>query len=344
MTLKQSVEWLGPLPQSSLTIVDPPWRRSAPSAGNEILLERTPWWSAATSMTPEIAVARGVSRRAWAAAMPASNLPPWFVGALIELSARRAVEPLFESENLPPGHAFLEARFFGGFVPRFLRIRLLAEADGDPLPAYRARPGVNPTRRPRRLKMPGASKPRACWRSRRWSGGSVVRSTTRSLANSSGCRATSARTSPTSNVWRPRSVARTCRGSFRRRLNRRSSSTTVSSALSSDADPDGTFQTRVVARRYGDALFTGSSAAPVGRFEAGRGVEVLVRFADGQQRIDYWDGRAREKEFRYRSPARAVSAMVDPDRKVLLDLRGPTTAGRWRRGPAPPLQCGRRAT
>jgi hypothetical protein len=77
----------------------------------------------------------------------------------------------------------------------------------------------------------------------------------------------------------------------------------------------------VVVRRYGDAVFTGSSAAPVGRFESGRGIAVLVRFEDGEQRVDYWDGRAQEKTFRYRSPARAVSAVVDPDRTLLLDLR-----------------------
>jgi hypothetical protein len=96
-------------------------------------------------MTPELAVARALSRRAWADAMPDVDLPAWIVGALVEISARRAVVPLFESENLSPGHAFLETRFFGGFVPRFVRVRLLAETDGDPIPAYRANPTVNPT-------------------------------------------------------------------------------------------------------------------------------------------------------------------------------------------------------
>ena len=100
-------------------------------------------------MTPELAVARAVSRRAWADAMPEVDLPPWFVGGLVELSARRAVVPLFQPENLSPGYAFFEERYFGGFLPRFVRIRLLPETDGAPLSAYRAAPTANPTLPPR---------------------------------------------------------------------------------------------------------------------------------------------------------------------------------------------------
>jgi len=91
-------------------------------------------------------------------------------------------------------------------------------------------------------------------------------------------------------------------------------------ALDSRPDEAGMFDTTVIARRYGDGLFTGSSAKPIGPFESGRGVVLLVTFADGERRTDYWDGRAREKTFHYRGPARAQSAIVDPDRTMLLDL------------------------
>ena len=63
---------------------------------------------------------------------------------MIELAARRAVVPLFESENLPPGYAFLEQRFFGGFVPRFVRIRLFPESDGDPAARVPGQSGREP--------------------------------------------------------------------------------------------------------------------------------------------------------------------------------------------------------
>ncbi len=55
---------------------------------------------------------------------------------------------------------------------------------------------------------------------------------------------------------------------------------------------------------------------------------------------DHWDGRDREKIFTYQSPTPAVSAEIDPDRTLLLDVRrtnnsvtregrGFTAATRW---------------
>jgi hypothetical protein len=35
---------------------------------------------------------------------------------------------------------------------------------------------------------------------------------------------------------------------------------------------------------------------------------------------DHWDGRDRETVFSYRSPAAAISAEIDPDRVILLDV------------------------
>jgi hypothetical protein len=320
-TLKQTGEWLGPLPQSSLVIVDPPWRAAPAAAVDEIVLERTPWWTAETSMTPELAVARALSRRAWARAIPDSDLPPWFVRGLVELSARRAIVPVFELENLSPGYAFLEVRFFGGFVPRFVRIRLLAESDGDPLSAYRARPAVNPAvaarsaadARSLEAKTVMALETLARWLSRPVFDQAIaefVREARVRRATLADFQRVASEVSGQNLTW-----------FFAEAFGSARVFDYGVAGLESDQDAGGTFQTTVVARRYGDALFTGSSAMPVGSFEAGRGVELLVQFADGQQRIDYWDGRAREKQFRYLSPARAISAVIDPDRTVVLDLQ-----------------------
>ena len=320
--LKQNGEWFGPISQSSLTIVDPPWHMPAAPLGNDVIvLDRTPWWSAPTSMTPEIAVARALSRRAWAVAIPDADLPAWFVRGLVELSARRAVVPLFQSENLSPGHAFLEERFFGGFVPRFVRVRLLPETDGEPLPAYRASPTADPMLPPRSAadaRSLEAKTVLALQTLERWVGRPVfdqlisqfVRESRSSRATLADFARVATEVSGQDLTWL-----------FDEAFGSSRVFDYSVAGLASQPDAAGTFATTVVARRDGDARFTGSSATPVGPFEAGRGVAVLLTFADGQQRIDYWDGRAREKTFHYRSQAKAVSAIVDPDRTILLDLR-----------------------
>jgi hypothetical protein len=47
---------------------------------------------------------------------------------------------------------------------------------------------------------------------------------------------------------------------------------------------------------------------------------VVTTFADGSQAKEHWDGRARWRRYTYERAARAVSAQVDPDRVLLLDV------------------------
>jgi hypothetical protein len=65
------------------------------------------------------------------------------------------------------------------------------------------------------------------------------------------------------------------------------------------------FETTVVVRRHGEAIFP---------------VDVEVRFEDGSKVREPWDGRDRWKSFTFVRPARATSAVVDPDRVLLLDV------------------------
>jgi hypothetical protein len=69
--------------------------------------------------------------------------------------------------------------------------------------------------------------------------------------------------------------------------------------------PAGTFRTVVVVRRYGEAIFP---------------VDVLTTFEHGEAIRERWDGRDRWRAYTYDRPARAVSAAVDPDRVLLLDV------------------------
>ena len=88
---------------------------------------------------------------------------------------------------------------------------------------------------------------------------------------------------------------------------------------------DGTFRTTVVARRLGEGIFP---------------VDVRVAFENGEEQRWRWDGRERWKAFEIETPVRAVSAQVDPDHVLLLDVNttnnsmslspaGPAAARKW---------------
>jgi hypothetical protein len=65
------------------------------------------------------------------------------------------------------------------------------------------------------------------------------------------------------------------------------------------------FRTELIVRRNGEAI------APV---------DVLVTFADGSQQRETWDGQARWRRYTFDRASRAMSAQVDPDRVLLLDV------------------------
>jgi hypothetical protein len=48
-------------------------------------------------------------------------------------------------------------------------------------------------------------------------------------------------------------------------------------------------------------------------------VEVLVKFDDGTEILEHWDGRQRYAVYQYEKPARVISAEVDPSGKIWLD-------------------------
>ena len=49
-------------------------------------------------------------------------------------------------------------------------------------------------------------------------------------------------------------------------------------------------------------------------------VEILVKFSGGSQVLENWDGKERYKVLKYSGGARIISAEVDPDKKIWLDV------------------------
>jgi hypothetical protein len=302
-----------------MTLIDPAWR-GVPPQSDAVILARVPWWTKATSMAVELAAARGVSRRCWTSAIDSSALPPWFVDGLAEFTARRAVVPIFEGTNIGPGYAFLEGRYFAGSVPWFVRIRLMAETDGELVSAYRAHTTVDvDSRSPSagdREALAGKTV-LALGTLERWVGRPAFDEIVTEFVGAS-------KLGPPQLADFER-VASGVSGQqlswfFDQVFHSSSAFDYGVEALASEPDAGGAFSTTVMARRYGEARFTGATGTRSGGFDLGRGITLRVTFADGQQRTDWWDGRDERRAFRYRSPARAVSATIDPDLVLLLDL------------------------
>jgi hypothetical protein len=65
------------------------------------------------------------------------------------------------------------------------------------------------------------------------------------------------------------------------------------------------YESQVNIRRLGEFVFP---------------VEALVKFDDGGEVREQWDGRELWKKFTYQKPAKLVYATVDPDKKIWLDI------------------------
>jgi hypothetical protein len=77
------------------------------------------------------------------------------------------------------------------------------------------------------------------------------------------------------------------------------------SQLTTETDESGRHHSEVVVQRLGDGLFP---------------TTLLVTFDDGSTASERWDGRDRWKLYTYDRTAAAVSAEIDPDRILLLDV------------------------
>jgi hypothetical protein len=67
----------------------------------------------------------------------------------------------------------------------------------------------------------------------------------------------------------------------------------------------GQYRTRLIVRRYGEAIFP---------------VDVVVTFKNGDRVTERWEGTDRWKLYTYDRPSAALSAQVDPNRVLLLDV------------------------
>jgi hypothetical protein len=96
----------------------------------------------------------------------------------------------------------------------------------------------------------------------------------------------------------------------------------VNAATSQEGMADtGSAHMRMEGGNAGDSAGMFESVVTVGRpGDVRLPVVVAVRFDDGHEVREGWDGRGKSVQFRYRGPWRVVQAGVDPDRKIPLDV------------------------
>lgn len=301
--LERFGEWYGPYPHSELTLVVDGWRDSAVEPGAAVVRSR--WLSFARSGALEAAVFDAVARRFWEP--PASQMSPdraWLVDALSLYSSAKA-----QSEVLTIVR-FEEPRFFGGFVPYVLRSLPLTRGD------IRRATSRNQTGVERHALafstleryLGWGTLQTALWRfaERQRTGAATPQELFTMLSEISG-----------------RDVTWFVDEAFR---STRVFDYGIEALENRSIDPQH-YETAIVVRRYGDAVFSGTSRPRDGSFQSGAAIETVVTFASGDEVRERWDGRDPSIRYVYTSTSPAVAAIVDPDHVLQLDAN-PANNGR----------------
>ncbi len=317
-------EWYGPYPYGHITIVDPAWQSGAGGMEYPTLFTAgTRWLAPAGVLQPEGVTIHEAGHQFWYGIVANNEFEhAWLDEGFNSFSDARAA-----AEAYPTIHPAL--RFFGDFVPWVLRdITLSRATDLNGFYGYRASAKADAPSTPTYQYWPGTASritydKTALWLHtlerylgwptlqrilstyfQRWAFRHPTPQDFFDVANEvSGqdltwffdqvCRS--------SNVFdygiqevstRPAGG----RGYFGEGAER----TFVAAPSRTDQ-----FVTTVVVRRYGEGIFP---------------VDVVVTFENGEQVRQRWDGRDRWRAFVFERPARGVSAAVDPDRVLLLDV------------------------
>lgn len=322
--LDQYSAWFTPYPYDRLTIVDVPWQSpEAATAIAGVVPIRARWLQPERSLTLEAQVARGIARQWWGTLVVMPDR--YLADGLAEYAQSRTIERIFDRRHQRVNYSLLETRWFGGLVPWAIRAaRLDRQTTGLNRAVFRRHPAVDlrdasAVARPAQMAKAAA----AITTLERYLGWPALqRGLSAAARRYAGQTMTAAQFFEILDNAADRDLAWFVDQAF----GQSSTYDYAVADLASVADATGAcgagpcYRTTVVLRRLGEAVFAGTSLAPVGPFESGRALEIEVRFADGQHSEDHWDGRAAEKTLVYHGPAPATWAGIDPAGILLLDV------------------------
>jgi hypothetical protein len=323
-TLKYYGEWFGPYPYGHITIVDPAFQSGAGGMEYPTLFTAgTRWLAPAGVTTPEGVTVHEAGHQFWYGIVGNNEFEDaWMDEGFNTFSTARAVAQVYEPN-------FLALRYFGGFVPWALEdIALSRATEGNRLTGYRHDARSDAQSTPSYRYFPST-------------GGSITYNKTALWLNTMermlGWPVLQRILSAHFEAWKfkhpsPENFFAVANKVSGEDLNwyfdqvYRSSNVFDYGVQDLRSRREGDqYRTSVVVRRYGEAIFP---------------VDVLVIFAGGERVTEHWDGKDRWKAYTYDRPGKAVSAQVDPNRVLLLDVdytnnsktlepRGAAASAKW---------------
>ena len=305
---------LGTLESAHLTVVAVPWWGSPtpPDGGTVHVPSR--WFALRGDRSLHRYVIAGLARHHWMNAIAFRPADQWLAGALVRYTAVAVASEMLESDH------FQTPLFFGGAVAVPVRHASLSrdEWEGRPPPVTFDEVEAVLANVPGAMHARSLRAARALQTLERYLGRPAFETAVREF---------SIRARERSEPVTPADLIATIEGVAGRDLawffvpafrdDARYDYGIASIATTPGAQ--GRHSSRVVVQRFGDAIFSGTSRPAVSDFEEGRAIEILVRFADGSEVVEHWDGRAESRILEYTSGAPLVDATVDPNVVLLLD-------------------------
>ena len=320
-------EWYGPYPYGHITVVDPAWQSG--SGGMEyptLFTAGSRWLAPADVMQPEGVTIHEAGHQFWYGIVGNNEFEhAWLDEGLNTFSTARAID-----ESYPVRYA--SERFFGGFLPYVYRDLPLSRAvDDNRLGRYRAWAETDVQATPTFRYWPNRGSASAISYSKtalwlhtleRYLGWDTLQTILATFferwkfahPKPDDFFSVASEVSGQDLTWFFDEVHRSA-DVFDYGIQELSSRPVPERGFfdgnggmthvdSSDTD-DRPFETTVVVRRYGEAIFP---------------VDILVVFEDGHEVQERWDGRGRWRRLTYVHSARGNRAIVDPDRVLLLDV------------------------
>lgn len=303
-------EWFGPYPYGHITVIDPAFQSDAGGMEYPTLFTAgTRWIAPERASQPESVTIHEAGHQFWYGIVATNEFEhAWMDEGLNTYSTARVMEQAFYPQ-------YYAKRYFGGFLPWvFTDFEQTRDVDGNRLTAFRPVAAYDAQSTPTWRYWPGSASAISYNKTSLW-----LHTLERMLGWETLQRILStyfqryAFTHP-----RPEdffTVAGEVSGRdltwFFDQVHRSANTFDYGvDVLRTEPVPDGSegsrYKTTVIVRRHGDGVFP---------------VDVRLRLQNGEERRWPWDGRDRWKLFEAESVARPVSAEVDPDRVLLLDLR-----------------------